>query len=74
MKPGIKKLNFTPRQMDVARLVAIGEPIKAIAARLEISPRTVEGFLTSIRRKTGSESTAQAGCKLARLNLCHPPA
>ncbi|MGA2853901.1 MAG: LuxR C-terminal-related transcriptional regulator [Verrucomicrobiota bacterium] len=46
---------------------AVGEPGKAIASRLKISPRTVEGFLTAIRRKTGTETTAQAGCKLARI-------
>jgi DNA-binding NarL/FixJ family response regulator len=67
MSPALEQFRFTRRQADVARLVAVGEPIKAIGARLEISPRTVEGFLTAIRRKTGTETTAQAGCKLARL-------
>jgi DNA-binding CsgD family transcriptional regulator len=41
--------------------------VKSIADRLGISARTVEGHLTAIRRKTGTVTTAAAGCKLAKL-------
>jgi len=67
MNHALAKFNFTPRQLDVARRVALGEPIKAIASNLKLSPRTVEDYLVRVRQKTGAETTAQAGCILARV-------
>jgi len=67
MSRALKKFKFTPRQADVAVLVSCGLYVKAMAERLKCSPRTIEGHLTAIRRKTGTETTAAAGCKLARI-------
>jgi DNA-binding NarL/FixJ family response regulator len=40
----------------VLRLVADGLPNKEIAARLRLSPRTVEKHVESLLRKTGARS------------------
>jgi len=44
---------LTPRQKDVARLLYDGLPIKEIAARLKLSPKTVAEICTAIYRRTG---------------------
>jgi len=66
MNHALAQFQFTHREAEIAVLCSFGLYIKKIAERLRISPRTVEGHLTAIRRKTGSETTAEAGCKLAR--------
>jgi DNA-binding CsgD family transcriptional regulator len=47
---------FTPRQLDVLRLLLQAHPIKQIARRLELSPHTVEDHLKTLYRKTGTNS------------------
>ena len=47
---------ITAREADVLRLVADGLPNKEIAARLNLSPRTVEKHVESLLRKTGARS------------------
>jgi len=47
---------FTPRQLDVLRLLAEARPIKQIARRLQLSPHTVEDHLKTLYRKTGTNS------------------
>jgi DNA-binding CsgD family transcriptional regulator len=47
---------FTPRELDVLRLLQEGRPIKQIARRLQLSPHTVEGHLKLLYRKTGTNS------------------
>ena len=44
------------READVLRLVADGMANKQIAARLQLSPRTVEKHVESLLRKTGARS------------------
>jgi DNA-binding CsgD family transcriptional regulator len=46
----------TAREAEVLRLVADGLPNKEIAARLHLSPRTVEKHVESLLRKTGARS------------------
>ena len=46
----------TTREAQVLRLVAAGLPNKEIAARLHLSPRTVEKHVESLLRKTGARS------------------
>jgi DNA-binding CsgD family transcriptional regulator len=47
---------FTPRQLDVLRLLQEARPIKQIARRLQLSPHTVEDHLKTLYRKTGTNS------------------
>jgi len=47
---------ITAREADVLRLVAGGLANKQIAARLHLSPRTVEKHVESLLRKTGARS------------------
>jgi DNA-binding CsgD family transcriptional regulator len=47
---------ITAREADVLRLVADGMANKQIAARLQLSPRTVEKHVESLLRKTGARS------------------
>ena len=50
---------LTPRQRDVLRLIVEGRRMKEIAARLELSPRTVETHKYEMMRTLGVESTAE---------------
>jgi DNA-binding CsgD family transcriptional regulator/tetratricopeptide (TPR) repeat protein len=52
-------LGVTAREADVLRLVAEGLANKEIAARLFLSPRTVEKHVESLLRKTGARSRTQ---------------
>ncbi|HLI41171.1 MAG TPA: AAA family ATPase [Streptosporangiaceae bacterium] len=49
-------LGVTPREAEVLELVAAGLANKEIAARLRLSPRTVEKHVESLLRKTGATS------------------
>jgi DNA-binding NarL/FixJ family response regulator len=52
-------LGITAREADVTRLVAEGLANKQIAARLHVSPRTVEKHVESLLRKTAARSRTQ---------------
>lgn len=58
-KPGETKSPLTPRENEVARLVAEGLSNRAIAQALVISPRTVDGHVENILGKLGFSSRAQ---------------
>jgi PAS domain S-box-containing protein len=51
-------LPLAPREFEVLRLIAGGNPIKQIAQILKISAKTVEATLARVRRKTGIRSIA----------------
>lgn len=54
-----EKMNeLTPRQRDVAVLMAEGLPNKAIAYRLGIAVRTVDNVRAEVMRKTGVKTFA----------------
>ena len=53
------QLGITGRQADVLRLVAEGISNKEIAARLHLSPRTVEKHIENLLRKTDARSRTQ---------------
>ena len=50
---------LTPRELDVLRLVAAGISNKEIAARLHLSPRTVEKHVENLLRITATQSRTQ---------------
>jgi DNA-binding CsgD family transcriptional regulator len=58
---------LTSREREVVRLVAQGLPNKAIAGRLGISRRTVEGHLNHVFEKVGASSRS-ALVRLAMVN------
>ena len=63
--PGPGAAPLTPREMQVARLVAQGRSNKQIAARLVISQRTAEGHVEHILVKLGFTSRAQVAAWIA---------
>lgn len=50
--------NLTDREREVLRSFARGENIKAIAARLKVSPKTIHNVLTRVRDKLGEYEPA----------------
>ena len=67
---------LTPREREVAELVADGSSSREIAARLELSPRTVEMHRARAMKALGVESTAEMVQRLlaARESAEVPPA
>jgi len=58
--------SLTPAELDVVRLVSEGLATKDIAARLFVSPRTVQTHLTHIYTKLGLTSRVQIAQEAAR--------
>jgi two-component system response regulator FixJ len=52
--------SLTPRERQVLLAFADGEPSKVVAARLELSPRTVEMYRSGIIKKLGVANMTQA--------------
>lgn len=66
-----RKLNaqFTPRELDVLRLLAEGHDTGTLADRLNIAPHTVEWHVRHVIEKLGVHSKLQAVIAAARLGL-----
>jgi predicted ATPase/DNA-binding CsgD family transcriptional regulator len=62
---------LTPREREIARLVAEGLSSRSIAQTLMISPRTVEGHVENILSKLGFGSRAQIAAWVAKQTV--PP-
>ena len=56
--------DLTPQETTVARLVASGLTNREVAARLFLSPKTIETHLTHVFRKTGVRSRTELANKL----------
>lgn len=63
---------LTPRELDVARLVAEGMANKQVAERLCVSVRTVEVHLGRVFRKVGVRSRAELTVRVLR-DFPYPP-
>jgi DNA-binding NarL/FixJ family response regulator len=53
------RIELTPRQLDVLRLIVEGQRMKEIASTLGVSPRTVETHKYEMMRTLGAQSTAE---------------
>ena len=62
---------LSPRELEVLRLLIRGEPNKSMAARLQISAKTVEKHRASIMRKTGARNSAEL-IRLTCFHFCDP--
>jgi DNA-binding NarL/FixJ family response regulator len=60
---------LTPRELQVAELVAEGLTNQAIASRLSVAPRTAEAHVENIRRKLKVNSRAQIATWVTRYRL-----
>lgn len=60
---------LTPRQREIARLIAAGRTNKEAAAELGISPRTVEMHVAAIIERLGCRSRAEAAAKASAQGL-----
>lgn len=60
---------FTPRELDVLRLLALGHDTTTLASQLGIAPHTVEWHVRHLIEKLGVHSKLQAVIAAARLGL-----
>ncbi len=67
------ELDLTARQVDIARLVAVGLTNGEIGERLGISPRTVTSHLDHIYTRLAIGSRAALVSRLAQAGLLPPP-
>jgi len=51
---------LTPQEVRVLQAAALGEPVKEIARKLELSPGTVRNYLSRIIAKTGARTRIEA--------------
>ena len=58
------KVDFTPREREIAALLIDGLTSKQIGKRLQISPRTVDVYRSRLMRKLGAATTAELVNKL----------
>jgi DNA-binding NarL/FixJ family response regulator len=57
--PGADPTAITPAEARVLSALCHGESNRAIAAALVLSPRTVEGHISSLLQKSGCQSRTQ---------------
>jgi DNA-binding NarL/FixJ family response regulator len=70
-RPSSGWASLTPTELDVVRLVTEGLGNKDIAARLFVSPRTVQTHLTHVYTKLGLTSRVQLAQEAAHHNGLH---
>jgi DNA-binding NarL/FixJ family response regulator len=64
--------SLTPREEQILRLLAEGQPVKKIGEKLFISPKTVENHRANIMEKLGLHSTMELIRYAVRLGLIDP--
>lgn len=64
---------LSPREFEVLRLLAQGHPVRDIAERLGVTPKTVANQQTLIRQKLGAETPLQLLRAAVRLGLVDEP-
>jgi DNA-binding NarL/FixJ family response regulator len=64
---------LTRREVEVVRLVAVGQTNREIARELFLSPRTVDTHVQNIRTKLDCRSRADAARRATELGLVAPP-
>ncbi len=62
----VLKVDFTPREREIAALLIEGHTSKVIGRKLTISPRTVDVYRARLMRKVGAASTPELVQKLLR--------
>jgi PAS domain S-box-containing protein len=60
----VLRVEFTPREREIAALLIEGLTSKAIGRRLAVSPRTVDVYRARLMRKTGAATTPELVNKL----------
>jgi len=55
----VLKVDFTPREREIAALLIEGDTSKQIGKKLGISPRTVDVYRARLMRKVGAGTTAE---------------
>ena len=68
-RPASEVLDVTPRQREVLQLLAEGLPVKEIAVKLDVSPRTVEFHKYRIMDELGLRTAAEIARYAARHGL-----
>lgn len=69
----VTRSSLSPRETEVLAALAQGESVADIAARLHLSPDTVETHLRNARSKLGVSSRLEAVVEALRLGLVDPP-
>jgi len=62
-------VHFSPREMEVLKLMADGEPDKEIAEILSINCQTVKNYVMSIRAKLGTNNRSHSIIKAIKIGL-----
>lgn len=60
----VLRIEFTPREREIAALLIEGQTSKGIGRRLGVSPRTVDVYRARLMRKTGASTTTELVNKL----------
>jgi DNA-binding NarL/FixJ family response regulator len=62
------RLQLSPRENQVAELVATGASNKEIAYQLDLSPKTITNTLTRVFAKTGARCRTELAVQVVRGN------
>lgn len=67
------EINLTPRELDVLQLVAVGMSNKEVAAKLHVTPRTVNFHLDNIYTRLGVNTRTEAVVAAIKHGWVNPP-